>query len=218
MLCAIPLLIAIPAIVMTVNNPVLPFRNAAQVTAVTLIGLAFAVMLGQDAAERPVACILLMSDGVALACLLISLRAAESYPSWLARGNTGSIQRFLAVLAVGAGLLIVMTAVYAWWRRARTPDSASWIVAGVGIHYLFLPIYHHLCWCKDEGSWTDADYFAYIPAADNYFSRGILFQIGVWLAVALVALGVTRLRLWLSGRRVLGSPAWAHTPQPPGAR
>jgi hypothetical protein len=100
-----------------------------------------------------------------------------------------------------------MTAVYAWWRRARTPDSASWIVAGVGIHYLFLPLYHHLCWCKDDGSWTDPDYFVYIPSADNYFSRSVLFQVGVWAGVALVALGVTRLRLWLSQRRLVGSPA-----------
>jgi hypothetical protein len=206
-LCTVPLLIAIPAIVMTVNDPVLPLFNAAQVTAVTLIGLAFAVMLGWVAAERPVAYFLLMSDGVALACLLMSLRAAESYASWLARGNTASIYRFLAVLAVAAGLLVVMTAVYAWWRRARTPDSASWIVAGVGIHYLFLPLYHHLCWCKDDGSWTDPDYFVYIPSADNYFSRSVLFQVGVWAAVALVALGVTRLRLRLSQRRLVGSPA-----------
>jgi hypothetical protein len=206
-LCAVPLLIAILAIVMTVNDPVLPLFNAAQVTAVTLIGLAFAVMLGWVAADRPVTYVLLMIDGLALACLLMSLRAAESYPRWLARGNTAAIHRFLAVLAVAVGLLIVMTTVYTWWRRARAAGSASWIVAGVSIHYLFLPVYHHLCWCRDAGSWTDPDYFAYIPSADNYFSREVLFQIGVWAAVALVALGVTRLRLWLSQRRMVGSPA-----------
>jgi hypothetical protein len=42
------------------------------------------------------------------------------------------------------------------------------------------------------------DYFAYIPDADNYFARSALLQIGVWLAVALIALGLTRLREGLS--------------------
>jgi hypothetical protein len=198
--CTVPLLIAIPAIVMTVNDPVLPLLNAAQVITVTLMGLAFAVMLGRVAAERPATYVLLMIDGLALACLLMSLRAAESYPHWLHRGNRAAVYRFLAVMAVGIGLLIVMTAVYYGWRRARVPNSGSLLVAGLSIHHLFLPLYHHLCWCKDYGSWTDPDYFAYIPAAGNYFSRNSLFQIGVWVAVALVALGVTRLRLSLSGR------------------
>jgi hypothetical protein len=69
--------------------------------------------------------------------------------------------------------------------------------------YLFLPLYHHLCWCKDDDSWTDPDYFAYIPDADNYFARSALLQVGVWLAVAALTLGVTRLRLQLSQRRMV---------------
>ncbi len=197
-LCAIPLLIAISAIVMTVNDPVLPLSNAAQVTAVTLIGLALAVMLGQVAAKRPLAYILLMIDGFALACLLSSLVRFEYYPRWLARGNTGVIYRHLAVVTVGIVLLIIMTAFYYFWRRAAIPSALAWFIAGLDIVYLFLPLYHHLCWCKDYGSWTDPDYFAYIPDADNYFARSALFQIGVWIAVALIALGLTRLRLWLS--------------------
>jgi hypothetical protein len=213
-LCAIPLLIAIPAIVMTVNEPVLPPLNAAQVTAATLIALAFAVRLGRVAAGRPVAYILLMIDGLALACLLMALRALESYPRWLARLSTGPIYRFLAVLAVGVGLLIVMTAVYAWWRRVETPAFGSLIIAAVDIHYLFLPVYHHLCWCKDDGSWTDPDYFAYIPAAENYFSRSVLFQLAVWATVAMVALGVTRLRLWLCQRGIAAPPIYRDTRRP----
>jgi hypothetical protein len=198
-LCAIPLTMAIPATVMTVNQPVLPLRNAVQVTASLLIGLALAVRLGRYAAAQPIGTAMLMIDGMGLACVLMSLRAAESYPNWLGRGNTAAIYRFLAVLAVGIGLPIAMTAAYAWWRRARKPDARSLLVAGMSVHYLFLPLYHHLCWCKDDGSWLDADYFAYIPAAGNYFSSDVLFQIGVWAAVALVALSVTRLRSWLSG-------------------
>lgn len=198
--CAIPLLVIVPGIVMTVNDPVLPLLNAAQITAALLAGLALAVFLGQYAAARPIGFILLLLDGLALAALLMALRAAEFYPRWLARGSTNMIHRFLAVLAFGAGLLIVMTALYHWWRKAHIPDAVSTIVASVNIHYLFLPIYHHLFWCKDYGSWTDPDYFTYIPDADNYFARTILIQCGVWIVVILVALGTTRLRLWLRQR------------------
>jgi hypothetical protein len=213
-LCAIPLLIAVPVIVMTVNSPVLPPLNAAQVTTATLIGLAFAMMLGRVAAERPLRYILLMVDAVALACLLMSIRAAESYPRWHAGGKTALIYRFLAVLAIGVGLVVVMTVVYTWWRRACVPDVASWIVAGMSIHYLLLPLYHHLCWCKDDGSWTDPDYFAYVPSTDNYFSRNVLFQIGVWVTVVLVVLGVTRMRLRLSNGRTAALSRYHRTGRP----
>jgi len=202
LLCAIPLLIAIPAIVMTVNDPVLPLINAVQVTVVTLIGLALAVMLGQVAAKRPMAYILLMIDGFGLACLLSSLIRFESYPHWLARGSTGVIYRHLALVTVGIVLLVTMTAFYCWWRRTEIPNAASWFVAGLDITYLFLPLYHHLFWCKDYGSWTDPDYFAYISDADNYFARSALLQISVWVAVALIALGLTWLRSWLSAWRI----------------
>jgi hypothetical protein len=201
-LCAIALLVAIPIIVMTVNDPVLPVRHAARVTAVLLAGLALAVRLGQLAAVHPGRYALLMFDGGALACLLIALRAAEVYPDALARGNLGLISRFLAVLAVGIGLLVAMSAVYTCWRRSHVPDAESWLVAGMNVHYLFLPLYHHLCWCKDDGSWLDADYFAYIPAAGDYFCGDVLYQVGVWAVVALVALAATWLRSRLSRRRM----------------
>lgn len=206
MLCAIPLLIAIPAIVMTVNDPVLPLRNAAQVTAVTLTGLALAVALGEVAAERPLAYVTLMVDGFALACLLSSLRALESYWRWLWRGSTGVIYRHLAVGAVGVGLLVIMTVFYCLWRRAEIPGGAAWLVAGLNIAYLFLPLYH-LMWCSDTGSWTDPSYYIYISDADNYFARSIWFQLGVWVGVALVALGLTRLRVWLRRRQTATIPA-----------
>jgi hypothetical protein len=212
-LCAIPLLITIPAIVMTVNDPVLPLKNAAQVTAVTLVGLALAVGLGRFVAERPLAYIVLMTDGFALACLLTSLIRFESYPRWLARGSTGVIyiHRHLALVAVGIVLLIVMTAFYYLWRRVEIPSAVAWFVAGLDFMYLFVPLYHHLFWCSDEGNWTDPDYFAYISDADNYFARSALLQVGVWITVALIALGLTRLRLWLRRRQMA-----SHTGQPVG--
>jgi hypothetical protein len=200
-LCALPLSIAIPAIVMTVNDPVLPLANAVQVTGVMLLGLALAVVLGQVAAKRPLAYSLLMLDGFALACLLLALPSFEDYPRWLARGSTTFIYMHLAVVTAAIMLLLLMTGVHYAWQRAEIPDPILWFIAGLDVSYLFLPLCHHLFWCKDDGSWADPDYFAYISDADNYFARSPLVQIGVWIAVALVVLGLTRLRLWLFGQR-----------------
>ncbi len=201
-LCAVPLAILIPAIVMTAGNPALPLRQAVQVTVVALAGLALAVGLGQAAASQPVGTLLRLSaDAFGLACLFMALRAAEWFPRWAAQGSMGTIYRFLAVLAVGVAVIAVMTFVYYIWRRAAIPDAGLWFVAGANLHYLFLPIYHHLFWSTDQGSWTDPGYFGYIPDADNYFTRSAPLQIGIWIAVALVVLGVTRLRLWLRQRQ-----------------
>jgi hypothetical protein len=194
-LCAVPLAMAIPAIVMTVNDPVLPVANAAQVTAATLVGLALATVFGRVAAQRPLAYVLLMIDSLALACLMVALPALESYAGWLARGRMVYIYAHLAMVAAGVGLLVVTTVVRYWWRRAGVPSAASWFVAGLAVTYLLVPLFHHLFFCKDDGSWLDPDYFSYIPDADNYFARSALLQIGVWIVVALVTLGVTRLRL-----------------------
>ena len=191
---------------MTVNDPVLPFANAMQVTAVALIGLALAVMLGRLAAERPATYVLVMIDGLALACLLSSLPRVESYSRWLARESTGIIYRHLAVVAVGMVLLTMMTVFYYWRRQAEVPDAGALFIAGLDVTYLFLPLYHHLFWCKDHGSWTDPDYFAYISDADNYFARSPLLQIVVWIVVALIALGFTRLRSRLRERKTVSQP------------
>jgi hypothetical protein len=187
---------------MTVNDPVLPLINAVQVTAVLLAGLALAVVLGQYAAGHPLDYVLLMVNGFALACLLLALGIVESYQRWLARGSMGPIYISVAVFAVGIGLSLVMTTVYYVWRRTRIPGVLAWLVAGFNIKYLFLPICHYLFFGKDDGTWLDPDYFAYIPNADNYFQQSVLVQLGIWIVVALFAFGLTRLRLWLRQRRV----------------
>jgi hypothetical protein len=198
LLCAGPLLVAIPAIVMTVNDPVLPLRNAAQVTAVTLIGLALAMALGQVAARHPMGYLLLMIDGLGLACLLSALRSLEGLSGWLARGRTASVWVAGGVLALGIVLLLGLTALR-WWLRLEVPTAASWLVAGLQVLYLLLPLYH-LAWCSDDGTWTDPGYFIYISSSDNYFARSRLLQVGVWIGVALLAWGATRLRVGLQRR------------------
>ncbi len=199
-LSAVPLLIAVPAIVMTANQPTLPPRNAAQVVVALLAGLALAVLPGEVAARRPLGWLLMGVDGLGMAFLLMGLRAGESLRRVTATRGAGMLVYAGLILAFGLGALAVMTVVYRLWRRLRIPDALSLFVAGLSVHYLFLPLLHHLFFSTDEGSWTDPGYFTYITDADNYFARSALFQVGLWIAAALVALGVTRLRRWLRSR------------------
>jgi len=202
--CSVPLLVAVPAITMTVNNPVLSPGYASQVTAVMLVGLALALFLGRMAAERPLAYLLALLDGGALAILLVSLAGLERYPDWLARGRVIYLVMLLVVVGAGIALSLAMTAVYSLWRRAEPPLAMTVLVAGLDVAYLLLPLVHHLFVSTDEGTWLDPGFFTYIPSADNYFARSAWVQIGVWVTVATMALGTHRLRVWISQRRKAG--------------
>lgn len=193
LLSAGPLLIAVPAIVMTVNDPVLPLLHAARIAAALTVGLALAVLPGRFAAQRPGVALLLAVDGLGLAAVITALRGVEYL--W----GQGSRQGLaLAYLRVGliAGLLAfaVVTAVYAWRRRAPVPGVGALLVAGADVYYLFLPLIHHVLFSTDQGTSLGPGTFRYITDADNYFTRSLPLQIAIWLTVAALALGVTRLR------------------------
>lgn len=201
-LCAVPLLIIVPMIVMTVNDPVLPLHHAARVTVTLLIALALAVYLGELAAEHPLGFVLLLVDGIGLACLIFALRAVPGFPGALQRGKTASVLLFTGIIAAGYIVLIVVSAIYVLRRRLTLPAVGSLLVVGVNVHYLILPLFHHLFWCTDTGSWTDPDYFNYIPAAGNYFVYNIPIQVFVWFEVVVIVYGLTRVRLWLRRRTI----------------
>jgi uncharacterized membrane protein len=158
------------------------------------------VLPGGIAARRPVGWLLLAVDGLGMAFLLMGLRTGESLRRVTAARGAGMLVYAGLILAFGLVALAVMTVVYRLWRRLRIPDALSLFVAGLSVHYLFLPLLHHLFFSTDEGSWTDPGYFTYISDADNYFARSALFQVGLWIAAGLVALGVTRLRRWWRSR------------------
>ncbi|NLX09988.1 MAG: hypothetical protein GXY36_10065 [Chloroflexi bacterium] len=200
MLCAVPLLIIVPAIVMTANDPTLPLRHTVQVVVMLLVGLGLALWLGEYAAKHPVSHLLLLIDGLALTCLLVPLRRLHAF-SYYAERNPAILHLLLKMLLAGAILLAVTTAVCYARRRAKLPDAVTLFVAGLNVHYLVLPLCHYLFWCTDEGSWTDPGYFSYIPSVENYFPRNVWLQLGVWLAGFLIALGITRLRMRLRQRR-----------------
>ncbi|MBN1429962.1 MAG: hypothetical protein JXB07_16455 [Anaerolineae bacterium] len=192
-LCAVPLLIALPALVMTVNDPVLPPINAAQVTVVALIGLALAVMPGKLAAEKPLTLVQLAVDGFSLAIMLLFLGRAGNIPEWLAYGKMMYVYLVLVVVAGGLGLIMVISMFYVW-RRMQPPGMAAWLVAGLIIAYLLLPVFHHVFLCSDTFAWFDPGYFVYISNSSNFFADNTLVQIGVWGVIALLVLGITHLR------------------------
>jgi protein-S-isoprenylcysteine O-methyltransferase Ste14 len=198
--CAVPLAILLPAIVMTVNAPVMPPAIAVRITAVTLAGLALALMPGQIAARRPRSLAPLAVDGFALALLLLSLIRFETYPRWLARGSTMFIVLELGMITAGIALLLAMTG-FTYWRRAPVPTATACYVAGLDVTYLLLPVVHHLLGSSETAGLGGPGYFVYISDAENYFARSAPLQIVVWLTVALIAVGITRLRVGLARRR-----------------
>lgn len=192
--CTVPLVVAVPAIVMTVNSPTLPLLNAVQVVLALLVGLALAFRLGDLSASHPVGLFLLLVDGTGLVVLMSMLRAIEQIQRFLVRGYPGIIFVIIAGIVFSLVLMCVMALLYRWKRKLPIPSAVMWLVAAFDIHYLFLPLIHHLFVSTDEGSFTDADYFTYISDMENYFSRNWLVQLGVWVAVVMVAVGVTRMR------------------------
>ena len=115
---SVPLLVGIPLITKSVNNPTLPLRHAVQTTLFTVLGLGLALTPGRMAAERPWALALLSLDGWAIAGILLSVAMLERV-AWLQ--SRGGIWTW-SLLVVGAGfagavvLLLVLTGVRLWRR------------------------------------------------------------------------------------------------------
>jgi hypothetical protein len=186
LLCAVPLTIAIPTLVMTVNDPVLPLANALQVIVAALAGLALALAPGKIAAEQPTALTWLAVDGFGLAILLLFLPHIDQVLSGLAPRSAA----LMVVMAIVSLVIILVMTLYYWWRHTQAPIGRTWLVAGSIIAYLLLPLAHHLFAGGDAGSGR----FAYITDSANFFAGNALMQIGVWGVLVVLALSLTRLR------------------------
>jgi hypothetical protein len=181
---AIPLLCGIPLITMTMNEPTLPFSNAAQVTLAALISLAFALMPGKIAAERLVALLVLALEGVAMAVVIQEVAMMDRFVWLLASGMLW----YLAAVAlglVGAAALLLLSTRIRIWRNMTVPMPLTLFVAGLCIAYLLLPFVHYI-------GFTNGYY--YISVQANFFSWSRPLQIVAWLVAAGVAIGVTRMR------------------------
>jgi hypothetical protein len=188
--CALPLLIGIPAITMTANQPTLPLCQAARTTLATLAGLALALLPGKWAAERPLELGLMALDGAGWMMILGASAGFDDLPRWLARGGTPYVR--LMVLALAAGLLVLLFASVLWvLGRMPIPGALATLTAGVCVTYLFMPLVHHVLY-------TDGYY--YITDSDNFFARGGLLRMAIAAVTAALAVGLTRLRRSLAAR------------------
>lgn len=186
-----PLLIGSPLILMTVNAPALPLWNATQTTLATLISLGLALIPGKMAAKRPWDLIFLSLDGWGMATVLLGVAMLERVRWLLGRGIMWPLLIVMLGFAGGAASLLIMTG-WRLWRRMISPKAPALLVAGLCVTYLLLPLVHHL-------GFTDGYY--YISDMDNYFSRSWVLQAVAWLVAAALAVGVTRLRDYLTIRR-----------------
>lgn len=191
--CAVPLLVGIPLITMTVNQPTLPLTNAAQVTIVTLVAIALALTPGRLAAENPVDLLWLALDGLAMAFLFIHLAVLNDAIQRWSAGVIWWMAIVIAGLAAGMIGLLIMTGLRLW-RKTSIPGIAPLFTTGLCVTYLLLPLTHHLFVGIIEG------YF-YISTASNFFAQTMPYQIIAWLIAALLAWGITWLRNHLATRR-----------------
>lgn len=195
--CALPLLVGIPVITMTLNQPTLPLPNAAQTTLATLIGLGLALLPGTMAAQHPVDLVWLAADGWWLMQLLVTVADLENMPRSLARGGTWWVRMAIMTLVVAVVWLLIVTGLR-FWRRTSVPSTPAMFVAGLCVAYLLMPLVHHGL------AGTDGYHYIsnhYISNSNNFFADKIAFQFAAWLIAAAMAAGATRLRQSLAEHR-----------------
>jgi hypothetical protein len=199
LLCALPLALAIPLITLTVNQPTLRLVDAVRTTLATLVGLALAFWPGKWAAERPAELLLMSIDGLGIMLWLSSTLAFEHLRYWLASGGIRWVHMSVAVACAGLAVLMVMTVVWLAWSLTRPvtrphlrfPGWPTTLCAGVIVHGLLMPLFHHLFF---------SDGYYYISDSDNFFARNPLRQGVACLTAAALAFAVTRLRQRLAAR------------------
>jgi hypothetical protein len=180
------LVVGIPLITMTVNQPTLPLGDAVACVAAAVVGLAFALMPGAAAAERPADLLWDALHGAGLMPALLLIRALE-LPG---QGLISPVVAWGAAVGgtlAGAGWLVAVTAVGA--RRGRKPPTAGAILAaGLCLSYLLGPVVHHVL-ATPPG-------YRYISASSNFFADDVGLQAVALLVAALLTAGVPRLRGW----------------------
>ncbi|MFN2141691.1 MAG: hypothetical protein ACK2U5_14475 [Candidatus Promineifilaceae bacterium] len=179
LVCGPLFLFLIPAITMGMGAPPLPWSNAGAVTLAALLGVALALVPGKMAAERPSNLLWLAADGWGLALILITLAQLDDIGRWLSGGIDWRVILSLVILGLGAGWLLLLTAVRAW-RGVFVGDFVSLALAAACVTYLFLPLLHHV---------FGSDGYFYISDSDNFFAGSVAMQLIAW--------GITAVIIWL---------------------
>ena len=187
LVCAVPLAIGIPLIVMNVNAPTMPVEIAVMLVAATLIGLVIALMPGSLAAHHPRQLVWIGLDGLGLVPVLSLLRAIELPGRGLAvRADV------VYALAIGGGVfgIVWLIALNAWRAWQHIPAPRAWQVfgAGVGWCYIFLPLVHYLIATPAQ--------FKYITAASNFFSFDAWIQLASFIVAGVLVFANEKFWAW----------------------
>jgi hypothetical protein len=189
LLCVIPLVISIPFITMTFNQPTLPFYLAGVCTIITLLGLALAVSPGVLAAQRPFELGSLVMRGIGLLPSLLLLRVIELPSRGLVSVHTAYSVVIGGMLA-GIIWLILITWVQAHWYGLCI-GTKEIFVAGLCLSYLVMPLLHYLLFVPPE--------FRYISASTNFFAFNESTQLMSFIVAAILAKGSIILqRKWVT--------------------
>jgi hypothetical protein len=182
--CAPALVVGIPLITMKVNDPTLPLRDAVACASAALVGLAFALMPGAVAAERPVDLVWATVYGAGLMPTLLLVRALE-LPG---EGIISPAIAWGAALGgtLAGGVWLTLVAAVGAWRGRPSPPTEAVFVSGLCMSYLLMPVMHHVL-ATPPG-------YRYVSASSNFFADHVGLQLLALLVAALLAVGVTRLR------------------------
>ena len=178
------LLLGIPIITMTQNQPTLPLSLARQCTLVALGGLALALLPGSLSARTPSELAWLTLFGVGLVPSLLLLRVVE-----LPGRGYAEIRQVL-VVAIGSLLISLLWLGLLVWLRARQRKpvlgALEIFIAGLSFSFLLLPLVHHLFLVPSA--------FRYISTPANFFAYSPVIQLAGLLVAASLAIGTTRLQ------------------------
>lgn len=183
--CAPFLLVGIPAITMTVNQPTLPLSLSLACVASTLTGLAVAVLVGEWVVERPLDLAWLVADGAGLIAILLLVKVVELPARGLSVSVGTALGFALAGVLCSMAWLAAMTIIRIR-RRRSIPGWAALLVAGLALSYMVLPLVHYVI-AAPPGH-------RYITTATNFFAFNAVLQVFVLTIAAAVAYSVTRVR------------------------
>lgn len=183
-ICAPILLVGLPAITMTANDPPLPAGYAAIVTAVTLVGTGLALSWGKMAARCPARLIWLAADGLGLTFIVLNLIGVERVGRWLAQGRTAYITMMVFFLIFGIVWLAGVTIINIGFHL-HCPTPCAMVLSCFSISYLILPLVHHI---------IGTNGYFYISDSDNFFAQHFSVQAAIWLVVLGIAFVTSLIR------------------------
>ena len=144
-LCVLPLVIGIPLITMTQNDPTLPFGLAIACLVSTLAGLALALLPGRLAATKPMELVWLAADGAGFVPTLLLLKVIELPAKGLRLPfSPDSIPLFAAGIVVAGAIWLGLMTLLRRWRGRPAPGAVELLLAGFSLSYLLMPLVHYL--------------------------------------------------------------------------